>query len=131
MPDRKLLSHVDLRVRNRARAVAFYDAIFKELGATAQHGEDFTEYRFRSRDTGAGQPRVPEWFGFTQEAHANSGATRIALAAASEEEVDRVAAVLHSISAQKIEGPEHVYGYYAVFWEDPDGNRLECCYVTA
>ena len=35
--------------------------------------------------------------------------------------------------ARNIEGPE-VYeepGYYAVFFEDPDGNKLEVCYRTA
>jgi hypothetical protein len=29
------------------------------------------------------------------------------------------------------EGPEDIYGYYAVFFEDPDGNKLEVCYVTS
>jgi hypothetical protein len=38
--------------------------------------------------------------------------------------------VLTKIGARNIEGPsqEGSEGYYAVFFEDPAGNRLEVCY---
>ncbi|MDQ2992984.1 MAG: hypothetical protein M3R30_09235 [Candidatus Eremiobacteraeota bacterium] len=46
--------------------------------------------------------------------------------------VDRVAASLREIGAEKIGGPEKAYGpdYHAVFFADPDGGRLEVCHVT-
>jgi catechol 2,3-dioxygenase-like lactoylglutathione lyase family enzyme len=56
-------------------------------------------------------------------------ANRLAFWAASPEEVDAVAAVLEDAGATAIEGPgpvPEVPGtYYAVFFEDPSGNRLE------
>ena len=56
----------------------------------------------------------------------------MAFTADSRDEVDRVAALLDSIGAREIDGPSEAYGpnYYAVFFEDPDGNKLEVCHVT-
>ena len=56
--------------------------------------------------------------------------TRIAFWAESREEVDRIAEIARAAGAKNIEGPE-LYeepGYYAVFFEDPDGNKLEVCH---
>ena len=45
------------------------------------------------------------------------------------EEVDQVAAALPRATASNVEGPmfnpEYEPGYYAIFFEDPCGNRLE------
>jgi hypothetical protein len=42
-----------------------------------------------------------------------------------------VAALVRKIGGQNLEGPEicaeYSPGYYAVFFEDPDGNKLEVC----
>jgi hypothetical protein len=46
-------------------------------------------------------------------------------------EVDRLAEVVRQAGARNIEGPmQYERGYYAVFFEDPSGNRLEVCYRT-
>jgi predicted lactoylglutathione lyase len=52
--------------------------------------------------------------------------------ARSRDDVDRVAATLTRIGALEIDGPSEAYGpnYYAVFFQDPDGNMLEICYLT-
>ena len=43
--------------------------------------------------------------------------------------VDRVAEVAARVGARNIEGPmDYESGYYAVFFEDPCGNRLEVCH---
>jgi hypothetical protein len=50
----------------------------------------------------------------------------------SREDVDRLAAVLKDMSATIIRGPEEASwapGYYSVLFEDPDGIRLEMCFV--
>jgi len=44
-------------------------------------------------------------------------------------EVDRLAAIAVQAGARNVEGPTYEDAhYYAVFFEDPGGNRLEICY---
>ena len=46
-------------------------------------------------------------------------------------EVDRLAAIAVKAGARTVEGPAYEDEdalYYAVFFEDPSGNRLEICY---
>lgn len=57
--------------------------------------------------------------------------TCIAFAATTAAEVDRLAALVRAAGAVDIEGPEIPYSserYYAVFFRDASGNRLEICY---
>jgi catechol 2,3-dioxygenase-like lactoylglutathione lyase family enzyme len=121
-----VFSHVDLRVRDRAKAVAFYDAIFGALGLERSDGENWTTYGPVGDDPEADGAT---WFGFTVDPGMTPGSTRIALAAATCEEVDRATTVAMATGAAHIEGPDYAYGpqYYAVFFDDPDGNRLEIC----
>ncbi|MGQ0812591.1 MAG: VOC family protein [Nitrospiraceae bacterium] len=54
---------------------------------------------------------------------------RIAFWADSIREVDRLAAIAVRAGARNVEGPAYEDAhYYAVFFEDPSGNRLEICY---
>ena len=126
MKQRLVLSHVDLRVRDRVRAAAFYGTILGSLGHTRRPTEDWTTYAPAAEAEGIG-----DWFGFTEDPAMTPNATRIAFAAASCEDVDRVTTVLLEIGAKNIEGPDYDYGpeYYAVFFDDPDGNKLEVCCV--
>jgi len=122
-----VFSHVDLRVRDRERAIAFYDTILGALGLERTDGEEWTSYA--SPDEPPDRERI--WFGFTVDPAMTPGSTRVALAAPTCEDVDRVTRVLMEAGAPNIEGPDYEYGpeYYAVFFEDHDGNRLEvCCY---
>ena len=57
---------------------------------------------------------------------------RIAFWAESPGEVDRLASIATGAGAQNVEGPGwEDETYYAVFFEDPCGNRLEICHRTA
>ena len=62
-------------------------------------------------------------------------ANRFAFWADKEEEVDRLGGILRGAGARVLEGPEYCHdytpGYYAVFFEDADGNRWEVCCRTA
>ncbi len=119
------LSHVDLRVRDRVKATAFYDAILVPFGYARVDGETFTTYEVSAEDDST------TWLGFIVDAAMHPGSARVALAAATRGEVDHAAELAHAAGAARIEGPEYAYGpdYYAVFFEDPDGNKLEfCCY---
>jgi predicted lactoylglutathione lyase len=55
---------------------------------------------------------------------------RIAFWASSTAEVNAIARLVGEIGARNIEGPDYDESptYYAVFFEDPAGNRLEVCY---
>jgi predicted lactoylglutathione lyase len=72
---------------------------------------------------------LAEFFGVTESAHFIPNENRIAFRAESDAEVDRMARIAADAGARHIEGPM-VYeaGYYAVFFEDPFGNRFEICH---
>jgi catechol 2,3-dioxygenase-like lactoylglutathione lyase family enzyme len=117
-----LISHIDLRVSDRARAEAFYGPILERLGAAMRRNDVWTSFGR------AGEADI-HWFGFTEDPAAKTGATRVAFAAESAAAVDEVAALLPRLGARTIEGPDTSEDYYAVFFEDPDGNRLEVAFV--
>jgi catechol 2,3-dioxygenase-like lactoylglutathione lyase family enzyme len=122
-----ILSHVDVRVRDRKRAHQFYSLLLGELGVVLESDKGlWTSYI----DPGA---EAGDWFAFTEDRAMEPGPTRVALAARSREVVDRVARRLAELGAQQIDGPSEAYGprYYAVFFEDPDGNKLEVCHIAA
>ena len=55
--------------------------------------------------------------------------SRIAFWAETEADVDRIARVAARAGARNIEGPmDYAARYYAAFFEDPCGNRLEVCH---
>ena len=122
--------HIDLRIRNVARARKFYRPLMRALG--------FTKYGSNPWWTTFEAPRrgreLPGFFGFTRDPNHKPNGTRIAFWAASRKEVDRVAKVARKAGAKNIEGPEPYSpdepNYYAVFFEDPEGNKLEVCYRT-
>ena len=126
----RLLSHIDLRVRNRARAIDFYDGLLGPLGAIRDDGETFTTYQIPPPDAGDDW-EADEWFGLTEDPAMTPCLTRIAFVAPTRGTVDAVAMILGAAGAGDIEGPDEAYGpnYYAVFFSDPDGNRLEVCCI--
>lgn len=125
-----LIDHIDLRVRDRAVATAFYDAFLSQLGAVMTETEEFTTWRIPAAGGAAGE--APDNFGITQELQHVAGSVRIAFRAMSRDAVDTVAAVLGEIGAPNVEMDDGIYGddYYGVFFDDPDGNRLEVCFQT-
>ena len=129
MSDRskRLFSHVDLRVRDAQRARAFYSALFAPLGMQADVGTNFTSYSIDPDAPDAEQ----EWFGFTEDAGMEPGSGRLSFWAETRDTVDRMAEAARAAGARAIEGPalesQYAPTYYAVFFEDPDGNKLEVC----
>jgi predicted enzyme related to lactoylglutathione lyase len=70
-----------------------------------------------------------EFFGVVESPGHVANENRIAFWAATVDEVDRLAEVVRKAGAMQIEGPaEEAPGYYAVFFEDPSGNRFEICH---
>lgn len=132
--------HIDLRVRKVTRARRFYDAFLPAVGFThvraggrGQADDQDEPWAFYGLET-PGEAKPP-FIWLTEEPDHRGGANRIAFWAGSEAEVDRLAAVVRAAGAQVIEGPEYCYeytpGYYAVFFEDEDGNKWEVCFRDA
>lgn len=121
------LDHIDLRVQNMAQAREFYGRILPAIGFSVERSdaEGGTFYA-------PGTETPEDFFGFTVDPHHQPNGTRIAFWAATREEVDRLARIAREAGAQNIEGPEdcveYTPGYYAVFFDDPDGNKLEICF---
>lgn len=123
---RRLFDHIDLRVRNRARAQEFFAQVLPAIGFALDKSAQ--EWGAFEKD-GAGKPS--EFFCFEEEANHRPNDTRIAFWAETREQVDRVAKVVREAGGRNLEGPqiwpEYSPGYYAFFFEDPDGNKLEIC----
>ncbi len=73
-----------------------------------------------------------EFFGFTEDPEHRPNGSRISFWADSREEVNRVAEVVKRAGGKVLEGPalqvDYTPDYYAFFFEDPDGNKLEISY---
>jgi catechol 2,3-dioxygenase-like lactoylglutathione lyase family enzyme len=122
---RRLFDHIDLRVRDRGIAQRFYDQVLPSIGFKIdKSGEEWGLF-----EAEGGKP--VEFFGFTEEADHQPNGTRIAFWADSRAAVDQIAEVVRKAGGRNIEGPElcvdYSPGYYALFFEDPDGNKLEVC----
>lgn len=116
--------HVDFRVRDLRGLTPFYDAVMPALGLRVIRGGT------RCREYYHDDKRLP-FFGLHASATSKPGRSRIAFAAATRKDVDRIASAVRRAGGRAISGPEvcsdYSQPYYAVFFEDPDGNRFEVC----
>jgi catechol 2,3-dioxygenase-like lactoylglutathione lyase family enzyme len=115
--------HIDLRVSDLAAGQAFYDELLPALDFTERyHGELWKVWA---------RPDPPPhavYFGVTESAGHVANENRIAFSVGSRGDVERVAAVAARAGALEVSGPKEMPygpGYYAVFFADPSGNRLE------
>lgn len=114
--------HIDFRVRSLRKVSKFYDALMPALGLRIiRRGDRIRDYWHKDR-------RLP-FFSLVQAVTSIPSRSRIAFGAPTRKDVDRVAKVVRRAGAKEICGPEEYYRqpYYAVFFEDPEGNKLEVC----
>jgi catechol 2,3-dioxygenase-like lactoylglutathione lyase family enzyme len=119
--------HIDLRVNDHDKAWEFYSKILPPLGfVKGNKGKSFSGY------DAEGTPPAQAWFGFTEEVDHRPNSNRIAFWAESRAKVDEIGELLQDAGALNISGPklcpDYTPTYYAVFFEDPFGNRLEVCF---
>jgi catechol 2,3-dioxygenase-like lactoylglutathione lyase family enzyme len=121
--------HIDLRVADIAVAEAFYAALLPALGFERTfHGGTWKVW--------AADGALPEtpYFALTEEPGHVANGNRIAFWVPSPADVDRVGEVVRGAGGRIESGPracpEYSDTYYAVFFEDPCGNRLEVLYRT-
>jgi catechol 2,3-dioxygenase-like lactoylglutathione lyase family enzyme len=116
--------HVDLRVADLESALPFYDSLMPGLGFTERyHG---AEWKVWARV----EPPLPatEYVGVTESRAHVPNDNRVAFWVGSAAEVDRLAAVVREAGAAAVAGPQEMPygpGYYAVYFDDPSGNRFE------
>lgn len=135
------IDHIDLRVRSLETSTPFYDALMGSLGMHRISDDpsqtepyvagDWLGYAYADET-----PISTPFFGIIEAPDDRADASRIAFAAASRVEVDRIASAVRAAGAMAIEGPElcteYDPTYYAVFFEDTDGNRFEvCCHAAS
>jgi catechol 2,3-dioxygenase-like lactoylglutathione lyase family enzyme len=107
-------------------AARFYSKFLPQLGFVEERpGKKY--HMFYS----AGGDKPSEFFGLTRDKNHKPNRTRIAFWADTRKEVDRLAKSVRKAGGKELEGPEicseYSAGYYAFFFEDPDGNKLEIC----
>jgi predicted enzyme related to lactoylglutathione lyase len=102
---------------------AFYQTILPALGFSSRVAvEGWLQFE-------AADGVVTEFFGITESSAHIRNENRVAFWAQSAADVDRLAEVAARAGARNMEGPmDYEPGYYAVFFEDPCGNRLEVCH---
>lgn len=122
-----LIDHIDLRVSNFPRVRPLYDALLPAMGFSKLGEDDDTISYYRP-----GERRTAPFFGITADPSHRPNASRIAFCASSRAEVDRLSAVAQNAGATAFEPPglieEYSPLYYASFFEDVDGNKLEICF---
>ncbi|MBV8197332.1 MAG: glyoxalase [Candidatus Eremiobacteraeota bacterium] len=121
-----LFDHVDLRVSDFPRVRPLYDALLPAMGYSriAEDAESICYYDPNDGD----QP----FFGLDLDVGHRPNGSRIALRGSSRVDVDRLAAIAKDAGATQFEPPhvceEYTPVYYATFFADADGNKLEICY---
>ena len=114
--------HIDLRVRDLEAATPFYDALLPSLGFSERyHGGAWKVWATIDPAPGTA------YFAVTEDPVHTENSNRIALQVGSAADVDRVAAVAQKAGAT-LSGPKEMPygpGYYAAYFDDPSGNRLE------
>jgi glyoxylase I family protein len=122
----RCFDHIDLRVKDMKMAGKFYGKFLPQLGFVEERpGKKY--HMFYS----AGGDKPSEFFGLVQDKNHRPNRTRIAFWADTRREVDRLAKSVRKAGGKALEGPEvcreYSAGYYAFFFEDPEGNKLEIC----
>jgi catechol 2,3-dioxygenase-like lactoylglutathione lyase family enzyme len=125
------MAHVVLTVSDFPAARAFYGKLLPQFGMTPVFDGERFFYCVGGRTAIGIEPCAAEHRNerFVQQ---RVGLHHLCLRARSREDVDRCASAVREIGRTVVRGPEEgtwAPGYYSVLFEDPDGIRLEMCFV--
>jgi len=148
MPDRGALNHIDLSVSDPDLAIPFYEALFLALG--------YERLDVSSPDFQGTKPRRAAWrvrydsgasFGIEVRPSSGPGRQRphdryapgmhhMAFHAENAQDVDRVHGKMITAGATVLDPPTdytgqrgYSPGYYAAFYADPDGIKIEIAHI--
>ena len=120
---RNPFSHIDLRIRHMDQALSFYEKILPELGFKLEFHSDKWKVFVARGDL----PGVP-YFALTEQEDHQPDSSRVAFWVESNAEVDRMAEIVTAAGGSITDGPAlfpYSDTYYAVYFTDLSGNRLE------
>jgi glyoxylase I family protein len=133
------ISHIALSVSDLDRSTEFYDKVFKFIG--------FKRVEVPESIQSAMKTRLKVWVGpgysisirpskgeFARRPHDRTapGFNHLAFSAEARADVDKMLDLLNEIGAGVLDPPaEYPYapGYFAIYFTDPDGLKLEFAYV--
>ena len=122
-----MLAYATLGTRDLARAAAFYDAVLAALGATRMMEEPDYFIAWANSAQGAG---LGITYPYDKQAATVGNGTMVALQGNSREQVDAVYAKALELGGSDEGAPGQRYpGFYAAYFRDLDGNKLNCCYM--
>ena len=124
-----MIGYVTLGTNDINRAVAFYDELLGLLGAQRFMGE---EGRFQAWAIAPDKPALSVTTPWDGEKATRGNGTMVALAVASKQQVDEIHAKALELGG-KDEGPAgpRMDGFYAGYFRDLDGNKLNVFYYEA
>lgn len=121
-----MLAYATLGTADLTRAAAFYDDVLAVIGAKRTMEEP--DY-FIAWDKGDGGAGLGITYPFNKEAATVGNGTMVALAATSREQVDALYARAIALGGTDEGAPGQRFpGFYAGYFRDLDGNKLNCCY---
>jgi len=120
-----MLAYATLGTRDLARAAAFYDAVLAPLAAKRPMEEPGYFIAWGTTEHGAG---LGTTYPFNKEAATTGNGTMVALHADTRAQVDAVHAKALELGGTDEGAPgERFPGFYAAYFRDLDGNKLNCC----
>jgi len=130
------LSHLDLSVVELERSVAFYDRILGELGYEPMPAEGAGAPCWGVRDENGGVFSIALQAAHGERPHdrREAGLHHFAFHVDSRAEVDAFHRRLEAAGVTILDAPaeyDYTPGYYAVFFADPDGLKLEVVFEPA
>jgi predicted lactoylglutathione lyase len=122
-----MLGYVTLGTNDLARAAKFYDAIAAELGVSRMmENEQFIAWGVPGGGAGIGLTKP-----FDGKPATVGNGVMAALAAKDRAQVDRLYDVAMRLGGQDEGAPgERGPGFYAAYFRDPDGNKLNAFVMT-
>lgn len=122
-----MIGYVTLGTNDLGRAAAFYDALLAEIGARRWMESD----RFIAWATAPDKPSLGVILPFDGQTATAGNGTMVSLMMESNAQVDRIHAKALSLGAtdEGPAGPRGLSGFYAGYFRDLDGNKLNVfCY---
>jgi catechol 2,3-dioxygenase-like lactoylglutathione lyase family enzyme len=122
-----MIGYVTFGTSDLARAAKFYDAIAKEMGT----GRMMEEETFIAWGTPGGAAGIAATLPFDGKPASVGNGTMVALAAKDKEQVQRLYDLALSLggSDEGAPGPRGEGGFYAGYFRDPDGNKLNAFFM--
>jgi predicted lactoylglutathione lyase len=122
-----MIGYVTFGTSDLARAAKFYDAIAKEMGT----GRMMEEETFIAWGTPGGAAGIAATLPFDGKPATVGNGTMVALAAKDKEQVQRLYDLALSLggSDEGAPGPRGEGGFYAGYFRDPDGNKLNAFFM--